>query len=414
MRSACVLAVLAVVVSSAPAPAIAADPQDIAALAAQAQSVHDQGHALATSLSQATGTNVSPVLAMAAMGGYRWYTTPAASRASLPWHQQPWFWGACALVVAFLTVSTVVPGLRHPAEVVNAQVQQVSSVLTVFLSAAGLATAANDPTQRALAAIGEVLVPSAFAGGSSGAALGGLASVLAWPVAFALGVVVAGAVWLLFQALTVLAFLLSPIGIIGPVAVRLAKLAVLLTLVVATAISPTLGAVVAGVIVALAFLVAGWAFRLVTFGSVLSWDILTFRREKPNATGPVSAFSSRLPGVPRRSWGTLTVNEDGRLAFAWKPWLVLPSRCVPVPSAGVVGVGLLSPVLFAGADLGGVEVARFPPRYRGSQAELAAALGGLPVVDVPLVKGLRAALAWVRGAVAVTASAIPGHRRYGS
>jgi hypothetical protein len=184
---------------------------------------------------------------------------------------------------------------------------------------------------------------------------------------------------------------------------------VLALLVVAAAVTPMAGGAVALVIVVLSFFVAGWAFRLAVFGTVFSWDFLTFRREGTAADGSVRAFATSLPQVPCRTWGTLSRGGTG-LVFRWRPWLVLPERTAAMPPAASVGIGIVSPVIFGQPEGGGVELVRLPPRYRRAHLEIGKALGGLPAVEVPLVKGIRAAIAWVRGAAAGAAGA-PGEAR---
>ena len=113
--------------------------------------------------------------------------------------------------------------------------------------------------------------------------------------------------------------------------------------------------------------------------------------------GSARAFATNVPGVPRRPWGW--VRRDGnRTIFRWRPWLVLAERTTPLPDGASIGVGLVSPVLLGGSQANGLEIGRLPPRYRGSEAQISAALGGIPVVDVPMVRGLKAAIGWMRGA----------------
>ena len=54
----------------------------------------------------------------------------------------------------------------------------------------------------------------------------------------------------------------------------------LLGLVTVTAtLNPWLGALLSVVVIVVAYLVAGWAFRLTVFGSVFCWDFLSGRRK---------------------------------------------------------------------------------------------------------------------------------------
>lgn len=406
------VAVLVVGALALVGPAFVLAEQPFGAIAAEAQRVHGDSAALAQSITEAAGVNVSPILVMGAMNGYRWFATPVAERGRLPWDQQPWFWAACLALVGFLFVAQAVPGLRTTAEGLNLHLKKAAGLAGAVASVIRVADVAAAPASRLLAAVGEVIVPSAAAAGASGGHPGPIAVMLAWPLVFVLGLVIAGAVWLLFQAIGVLVFVLSPFAPMAAT-VRFAKLMVLLTLAVAAAIHPLLGAGVALIIAVIAILVAGWAFRLVTFGAILSWDLLTLRRARPEANGPIPAFCTNIPGVPRRSWGVIARAGDA-LTFSWRPWLILPARQADLRSVGPVAIGLISPVLLGGAEVRGAEIARFPPRFRGSHEEVAAALGGLPVIEAPLVKGIKAAWAWLRGATALAAPKLAASRARGA
>lgn len=384
--------------------AVAAEAQQ---LATDAQQVSSEGDALAAELARVTGVSMNPLLGMTAIGAWRWYTAPPEVRAGLPWHQQPWFWGACLAVLVVFLLADKIPGLRPVVKSATLFKNKASLLLSAPILMGGFANAGSAPVQRALAAVSEVIVPSALAASVEPSGQAAAATWLAWFGAFILGLAVAGSVWLLSQAIDVL-ILLSPFAPVDAV-LRTVRMAILGLLVAAAAMSPTLGAAVALVIVVVSAFTAGWAFRLTVFGAVLSWDLITFRREGPAPDGSARAFATNIPSVPRRTWGTLS-KRGPSLAFTWRPWLVFPTRTAAVPSAAAVGIGLLSPVLFGSAAAGGRELVRLPPRYRGSHLPLAAAFG-LEVVEVPLVRGFRAALAWMRGATSLAAGTVRGQPR---
>jgi hypothetical protein len=87
---------------------------------------------------------------------------------------------------------------------------------------------------------------------------------------------------------------------------------------------------------------------------------------------------------------------DGRLEFAWRPWLLLRLRSVAIDGRVAIAEGLLSPVLTR-EGAGALTVARLPPRYRGRAEEMARLLGDLPLREPGIVRGARDALAWLRG-----------------
>jgi hypothetical protein len=123
------------------------------------------------------------------------------------------------------------------------------------------------------------------------------------------------------------------------------------------------------VIIVVAYLVAGWAFRLTIFGTVFSWEFLTRRKSRfTPADKENKVFSSTLlvkQGVPMRTYGRL-INEpeNGRLTFAYKPWMVLPEKTVTVAlTAPSVGKGLFFSTIRDGDRTSFV----LPPRYRGHE-----------------------------------------------
>jgi hypothetical protein len=212
-----------------------------------------------------------------------------------------------------------------------------------------------------------------------------------------LSVLVFVVVWLSSHAITVL-ILLSPWGAIDAVLKGLRTS--LLGLVTATAwIDPVVGATLSVVIILLAWLMAGWAFRLTTFGSVFCWDYFTIRhkRFKLLADGNKVFTGDKLDGVPQRTYGRLYQAPEGELTLKFRPWLVMPERTVAVPREGlVVGRGVFySEVL--GHDVKtdrNHTVLLLPPRYLGHEELFARTYHISGTCEV----GLRRAWSWIREA----------------
>jgi hypothetical protein len=224
---------------------------------------------------------------------------------------------------------------------------------------------------------------------------------LSWVLAAAmvpLSVAVFGVVWLASHAINVL-ILLSPWG--GVDAALKAARTALLGLVTATAwIDPVVGATLSVIIILVAWLVAGWAFRLTVFGWVFCWDTFTFRRRRFQvlADGNKLFLGRKLEGVPLRTYGRLHQAADGRLAFRFRPWLVLPEREVAVPREGlVVGRGVFYSEML-GHDVSADKLRPLfllPPRYLGHEELLARTYGISGTCDV----GLRRAWTWLKEAL---------------
>lgn len=400
--------VIATIMLALYSPAHGQSERPLTAFAIEAQQAQADGAALADAVTTATGLSMSPLLGMSAVGAWRWYSAAAVERVQLPWHQQPWFWVSGLVLLALFFVGDKIPGFRQFLKPLKLNQNAIFGSLSLLVTAERLATAGSTPVARALAYMSGLMVPTALASTGGEGFPSGIAVSAAWAVALVGGALAAAAVWLVFNAVDVLV-LLSPFAPLDAL-LRSARFVPLAILVVATAISPTLGASVAGAILVGSLLLAGWAFRLTVLGAVVSWDFLMFRRKGPGRDGSVRAFATNVPNAPRRSWGTVSIT-GATLTFTWRPWLVFPARSATLPPAASVGIGFLSPVVFAAPADGGHELVRLPPRYRGAHAEIAAALGGLAVIELPLVRGIRAAVAWVRGTANQGLSAMNGRQR---
>ena len=105
---------------------------------------------------------------------------------------------------------------------------------------------------------------------------------------------------------------------------------------------------------------------------MFSWDFVTFRsrRFQVLADGNKLFTGSKFEGVPARTYGRLHQDEAGGLTLAYRPWLVLSERVVPVAREGlIVGRGVFySEVL--GHDPKSDEnrvLLLLPPRYLGHE-----------------------------------------------
>jgi hypothetical protein len=364
------------------------------------------GEELAKTVTVVTGVPISPLLGVSGLGAWRYYRTPEALRAALPWYARPWFWGSgLALVFLFAantTIGAALPGLKKPMDFVEEHENKLSALLATpivllearrLLDSAGLLAALDgerggprlaEAGVAAVAAVDPWLAPLVHLGL-------GVLSIACFAVVF-----------LAFHTIQVL-IALSP-SVLLDMMLRLARLAVLGAVAAAAGLDPYFGAAIGLGILALSWLVAGWSFRLTVFGSVISWEILTGRVGTADpATEPLAAFSARgLAGVPPRSCGRIVEGAPGVFRFDWRPWLVLPRRSVPLDGGGRLALrrGALSPTLFRSGVLREPTLARFPPRFRGREVELGRRLGAAEVLDGRIVRGAKAAWAWLKELVA--------------
>jgi hypothetical protein len=353
---------------------------------------------LAETLATATGIAITPMLGVSAVGAWRYWKSPQELRASLPWFCSPWLWGPglffTLLLVLKEPVLGAVPPLKKPVDALEVLENKASilvatpAVVPMFLQAFGSATALallmEGTTSLPLAAVGAAMsIPAPLA------AVGYTLAAVLFMGAFL-------AIWLAFHAINIL-ILLSPFGFLD-ILLRSIKFVVLAVLLVATWISPWLGAAVALLILLASIPIAGWSLRLAWFGSVISWDLLSRRHRNPPEPGaPVAAFTANgALGVPGRAWGRLR-RADGSLTFTYRPWMVLRSRTVTLAARPTrLEKALLCPLV---RDAGAQEAPllfRLPPRYRTHEAGLAATLGAADVTDAPALRGLKAIVAWIK------------------
>lgn len=338
------------------------------------------GNPVASVISTVTGIAISPLLGTGAYGAYQWMTAKnEAARAALPWFAQISFWLPALLIVGVCALkdtlgAIVPPGLKKPLDVLETMENKLSGLV-----AAGAVVPISIATvTRMVLGDGKVAAAGADLAGSGlavlplGAAdLSGLLSLLTVP----LGVAVFLIVWLGSHAINVL-ILLSPWGAIDA-GLKAARTALLGLVTVTATINPWVGALLSVVVIIVAYLVAGWAFRLTVFGSVFCWDFLTGRRKSFSpAEGANPMFAGpALPGVPVRTYGSLERGAAGGLEFKYRPWLVLPERTTALATEArglAVGEGaFFSDILSAE----GRSLFSLPPRYRGHEAKVAAVYG---------------------------------------
>ena len=358
------------------------------------------GIELATMASQVTGIAISPLLGVSTVGAYQYFkaSTPE-EKAKLPWFAQVTFWlpalllvGACAFKDTFAAM--VPPGMKKPFDIAETLENKVSGLV-----AAGAVV-------PSLVAVGSKMIM-----GSSGlthhtAVVGGLGMIqlgamdFSWALTILmvpLSVAVFAVVWVVGHAINVL-ILLSPWGGLDT-ALKAIRTSVL-SLVAATAyIDPVVGATISVLIILLAYLMAGWAFRLMVFGSEFSWDFFTLRhhRFKLLADGNKLFTAREISKVPMRTCGRLCQEAEGKLLFKFRPWLVLPERTVEVPRDGlVVGKGMFFSEILGfdkSADKNRT-LLLLPPRYRGHEELLARTYHISGTCDV----GLRKAWGWIKEA----------------
>ena len=359
--------------------ALAAD----AAKAAPARADHSPAAPIAGAISTVTGMAISPLLGTGAYGAYQWVAAKDdAARAALPWYAQWTFFGPALLIVGLCAAkdalgAAVPPGLKKPLDVLE----------TIENKATGL-VAAGAVVPFTMSAVSKMMLGAPTAG-LDGAVLNpsGLAMLHIGAIDFSwllnvltvpFGVAMFAVVWMASHAINVL-ILLSPWGAIDA-ALKGARTALLGLLTLTATLNPWIGAALSILVIVIAWLVAGWAFRLTVFGSVFCWDFFTVRRARfaPKENDNRMFAGGNLPGVPPRTYGRLALRTSGGIEFYYRPWLVMPERSAVVANDKAelaVGKGLFfSSITANDRDT----LFLLPPRYRGHEETVARAylMGG--------------------------------------
>ncbi len=371
--------------SPAPAPppsAPASSGPDLSLLERKAREMRLPGIGLADGISLVTGVAISPLLGVSAVGAWKYFQTPEQHRHLLPWFCQPWAWGAGLIILGSILVKdlfgTVDPTLlKKPFDFAELYEDKASALLALFavvpFISAAMAEADAIPLQQAAALaspaeLGLATLPSPML-----ADISWVKAVLYLPVLTVCFFVV----WLSGHAINVL-IALSPFGMVDAV-LKAAKTGLMLVIAGASYLHPFLGLLVCIPVILVALMLSGWAFRFMVFGSVFGWDIL-LRRTAPaeKMQDGVRAFTARRhQSVPKRTFGTVTVNALGMHVFRHRPWLILPRRetVLEQPLDGIID-GVLHPSL-TGPGPRGLPLPAFllPPRYKKSTREVGQRLG---------------------------------------
>ena len=401
--------------AASPTPTLPADepvknetPAKATPSAASPQDVHLPGVALSEAVSQVTGTAISPLLGVSAVGAWKYIQTPENQRHLLPWYCHPWSWGSgfFLLTLVFLKdfLGTAAPGIvKKPLDFAELFEDKASALVasTAFVPLVALAMAQVNAIPLAQPTAMASSAELGFASVSTLAVMDNewVRFAVYTPVLMLCFVVV----WLSSHAINVL-IALSPFSTVDAV-LKLSKLGLLVTVTAASFIHPLLGLVICIPIIALAAYLSGWAFRFGVFGTLFGWDLLLSRRvTEEDVKEGVRCFTARkLHGVPVRTYGTLKVNELGMHVFRHRRWLVATAQELTLeqPLDGVTK-GMLHPTLTR-RDMEGRARATFllAPRYRSSEEHIGTHLGIQEITDSSLRRGLKAVKVWFTEAVSM-------------
>ncbi len=352
------------------------------------------GKEIAQHISLLTGVALSPLMGVSGVGAWQyWQAKTPEQKAKLPWYANPLFFVPALLLVLLCfvkdTAGTVLPtAVKKPFDIAEAVEHKISGLV---------ATGAFVPIAAA------IFHAKTGGGGAALSDLGFATIDLSWfynalmmPISMAAFFIV----FLASNAINVL-IILSPFTTVDA-ALKGFRLALLGTVSVSALANPWIGAAWALILILIAYLIAGWSFRLSHFGLVFTWDFFTFRSSRftPDKAVNKLFLGRKITKVPARTYGKLSRDEKGGLVLKYRPWLVLPERTLVLPDGKYfVGRGaFFSEIQELKADATKTALL-LPPRYRGHEEELARIYGLTGVSDI----GLRAAMNWIKEACGIKA-----------
>lgn len=340
---------------------------------------------MATAVTTVTGIAISPLMGTGAYGAYQYFTAEdEAARAALPWYSQMSFWLPALGIVGLVAVkdslgAVVPPGWKKPLDVLETIENKASGLVA---AGAVVPLTMNTVSKMIIAEMPEA--PNKVNHGLAMLHLGAidfswLLNILTVPF----GIAVFAVVWMASHAINVL-ILLSPWGAIDA-ALKGMRTALLGLITITATMNPWISAGLSLVVILIAFLVAGWSFRLTVFGTFFSWDFFSLRRTryKMKENDNKMFAGGNLPEVPVRTYGKLRKTESG-VTFSYKPWMVMPEKTAEVPSDGLaVGKGFFLSTVQSGAE---DTFFILPPRYSGYEESLAKTYGMVGVKPAGLRK----------------------------
>lgn len=394
-----VWAIFALILSAAILLGSATPTADSSRKESPESTVSTPGLAAAEAISTITGVAISPLLGVSGVGAYKYFKAAPANRARLPWYAQPWFWGPALLLVALAfvkdTFGTALPtAVKKPFDVADAIENKISALVAAGLFVPLIATifsATSSDSSRLVSEMGLATID-----------LTPLLNLLTVPAAIAAFLVV----WMVSHVINVL-ILISPFTTVDA-ALKSARMFVLATVAGTAFINPYVGAVWSLLLILFCFLVVGWAYRLMIFGTIFTWDMITLRNGRFNVrAGANRVFTARpLQKTPIRTYGRLSRGADGRLTLDYRPWLIFPRQTLTLPEGTyVIERGLFGSDISRSDGESTVSAITLPPRYRSHEEELNALLSLGGVRPAGVLKGFKNFWSWLRSAFGVGSEA---------
>lgn len=367
----------------------------------QAQNALKGGEKVSTALATVTSTAISPLVGVCVIGAWQYYHTPTAQRDQLPLMQKPKFWIPIflLLVLIFLkdTFGGFAPLIKKPLDAVEVLlVNHAALVLVAFPFVLNQVSCVMGFTSWKAMFACIFSGPVVYAATPESAGVHHAVSVATAVLYTAVGMAVTFVVWLVGHAFDVLA-MISPFPFLDFL-LKAARNTIFAVIAGTALLSPKLGLLLALGLIAVSLLVFGWALRMAVFGIAFAWSLLRLLtmdvRMKLERGDRIQAFTARVSNLPRRTYGHLSLSEDGTLLFCYRRLLVGPRKTVKVGrSRGfAVAQGVFFPTMIEPIESTGKHYVTFRllPTYKGAEESVRACLELAEVRDLRWTKGIRA------------------------
>lgn len=348
-----------------------------------------------------TGLAISPLLMASSFGFYQRFCDKNPDNND-QWFCSPWFWGLGFLLLFLCSAKDVAAPLipaaaKKPLDLAELLENKLSAVVVMvgvvpILSYEFTRTLLEKDAvaafiQSDFSWLLKLVVPTGL---SSANAMIGIVAVPVFVVAFL-------ALWLLSHTINVI-IAISPFGLLD-FGLKSFRLLLIVSLYAAYQISHWLGTTYSLLIVTIAVILFGWAFRLMIYGTILATDLFFpfISRKDIDTRSPHAFLATRIAGVPVRTFGKAASTSAGKVNFHYRPWLCFKPRTILLPEGRyALSRGVLYPS-FLRKDVTSEEtLLNFPPRYRGLEDSIGEQMGINDVQDGSFLSGLKRIRRWLR------------------
>src|SRR5271165_2120346 len=317
----------------------------------QAQTSLKGGEKVSTALATVTSTAISPLVGVCVIGAWQYYHTPKAQRDQLPLIQKPKFWIPIIILLVLIfikdTFGGFAPLIKKPLDAAEVLfVNHAALVLIAFPFVLDTVSRVMGFTSWKGLFVYIVSGPVVYAATPQSSGVHHAFSLATAALYTVVGLIITFVVWLVGHSFDVLA-MISPFPFLDFL-LKAVRNTIFAILAVTALLSPKLGLLLALGVIVFSFLIFGWALRMAFFGTVFAWSLLRVlimeEQVKPNRGDIVQGFTARVSKLPRRTYGHLSLSDDGTLLFCYRRLLLGPQKTIKVgwSESFAVGQGVFS------------------------------------------------------------------------